>query len=196
MTDQQKFDRANEIIKNHVLLSMGAGLIPIFALDLIAVTGIQMDMLRQLSKLYEVSYSDNSGKSFVSALTGSSLARIGASAIKAIPGFGTIFGGVSMAALSGASTYAVGQVFNSHFKEGGDLSDFDPLSAKSQYKTEMEKGKDLANQWKEEAEQKEAETNKEEDIFKKLERLGELKEKGVLSDKEFKELKEKLLAEL
>ena len=144
MSQQEKFEHANEIIKSHVLYSMGAGLVPIFALDIIAVTGIQMDMLRQLSSLYEIPYSKNSGKSFVSALTGSSLARIGASAVKAIPGIGTIFGGISMAAMSGASTYAVGHVFLSHFSSGGDFSNFDPFEAKGQYKYEMEKGKEMA----------------------------------------------------
>ena len=194
MSQQEKFQRANEIIKNHVLISMGAGLIPIFILDFIAVTGIQMDMLRQLSSLYEIPYSENSGKSFVSALTGSSLARIGASAIKAIPGIGSVLGGVSMAAMSGASTYGVGQVFLSHFSSGGDFSDFDPFEAKGHYKSQMEKGKKMASKWKKEDNSKEEKSD--EAIFKKLEKLGELKEKGILSEEEFQKMKEKLLGQL
>src|SRR5262245_34447088 len=101
---------ADQIIKRHVIWAMGAGLIPMPVVDFTAVTAVQTDMLSQLARLYDVEYSNSSGKMFVAALTGSTFARIGASAFKALPGIGTILGGSSMSIMSGASTYAVGKV--------------------------------------------------------------------------------------
>ena len=94
-------EQAEKIIRNHTLWSMGGGLLPFPILDIAAVTAIQVDMLQQLANLYEVDYSKSTGKTFVSALTGSTFAKVGASIIKALPGVGSVVGGVSMSALSG-----------------------------------------------------------------------------------------------
>lgn len=115
---------AEKIIRSHVLWAMGGGLIPIPLVDFAAVTAIQLEMLQQLAQLYQVSYTQNTGKTFVSALTGTTIARIGASMLKAIPGVGSIIGGASMSVMSGASTYAVGQVAINLFSTSGGLSGF------------------------------------------------------------------------
>jgi len=82
MSEQQP---ADDIIKSHVVWALGGGLIPVPLFDIAAVTAIQMDMLKQLADLYEVEFS---------ASTGSTFARIGASLIKAVPGIGTVIGGI------------------------------------------------------------------------------------------------------
>nr|MBP7643489.1 DUF697 domain-containing protein [Saprospiraceae bacterium] len=79
---------ADSIIKNHMIWSMGAGFIPIPIADLFAVSAIQLDMIRQLSKLYEVDFKQTEGKAIITSLTTSGLARLGARAIKFIPGVG------------------------------------------------------------------------------------------------------------
>ncbi|NNK89745.1 MAG: DUF697 domain-containing protein, partial [Saprospiraceae bacterium] len=100
---------SNSIIKNHMIWSMGAGFIPVPVADFFAVSAIQLDMIRQLSKIYEINFKETEGKAVISALTGSGIARIGARAIKFIPGIGSVLGGVTLAVLSGASTYALGE---------------------------------------------------------------------------------------
>ena len=65
--------------------------------------------------MYEIDFSEQAGKASITALTSSGLARLGARAVKFIPGVGTILGGVAMGVLSGASSYALGQVFKKHF---------------------------------------------------------------------------------
>lgn len=92
--------KAEAIIRSHVLWSMGGGLIPIPLVDFAAVTAIQLEMLQQLARLYEVDYSQSTGKAFVSALTGTTIARLGASFVKAIPGIGTWIGGSSITAIN------------------------------------------------------------------------------------------------
>ncbi len=192
----EKLEQAQKIVKNHVLIALGAGLVPLPILDIAAVTAVQLDMLKQLARHFEVPYYESSGKGMVSALTGSTLARIGASVIKAIPGVGTVLGGVSMSIMSGASTYAVGQVFLDHFAAGGGFHDFDPLKKKDKYQEELEKGKRVAKEWKQEKEEEGEPEDDDMRLYEKLAKLGELKEKGVLSEEEFKRMKAELLGEL
>jgi len=124
----------------------------------------------------------------VGALTGGALARIGASAIKAIPGVGTLLGGVSMSIASGASTYAVGQVVKAHLAAGGTLSSIDVEKARRRYSEEYEQGKKVA---------KEASANKgSPDVFEQIQKLGVLKEKGLISQAEFEKKKAELLSKL
>ena len=139
-TEREK--HADTIIKNHIIWSMGAGLIPVPIVDFFAVSGIQLDMIRQLCKLYEQDFKESEGKAIITSLTGSGLARMGAKAmIKFIPDIGSVIGGVTMAVLSGASSYALGEVFKKHFETGGTFLDFDVKRLKKMYNEKFEKGK-------------------------------------------------------
>lgn len=180
--------KADQIIQQHIVWSIGAGLVPVPLLDIAAVSGIQLDMLKQLATLYEVRYTESEGKVWLSALSGSILAKIAANAIKLIPGIGSIIGGVSMAAVSGASTYALGQIAVNHFESQGDLGNLDLSSAKRAYEQEFEKGKQVASKM---AKEKDAKGSK--DAFEKLERAKELLDKGVISEDDFDAMKKKLL---
>jgi len=178
--------RADKIINQHILWAIGAGLMPIPLLDIAAVGGIQLDMLRQLAALYGVSYSETDAKAWLTALSGSLLAKIAANAIKLIPGIGTILGGISMSALSGASTYALGQVAVAHFEAEGDLSDLDFTAAKRAYDEQFEKGKQVASTI-------ERDQGGGKEVFDKLERLKQLRDKDVISADDFEAMKKKLL---
>jgi uncharacterized protein (DUF697 family) len=147
----EKSEVAQQIVKEHVLWSMGAGLIPIPIADIAAVTAVQLDMLKQLANRYEVDYAESQGKAWVSALSGSMAARIGANVFKLVPGIGSLIGGVAMSVLSGAGTYAVGQVFIRHFEDGGTFKDFTATKYKDFYKEQMEKGREKAREWRNEA---------------------------------------------
>ena len=195
-------DKADRVINSHVLISMGAGAIPVPLVDIAAVTAIQLDMIRELSYLYDADFSEDLAKNIISAVAGGTLAKIGASLIKTIPGVGSFLGGASMVALSGASTYAMGQVFVQHFKGGGILSDFDFDFAKKMYNQEFEKGKkfaeDLKKEKKSEGKAKEGATNtgSSPDAFARLELLNDLRERGILTDEEFNAKKEQILKEI
>jgi len=164
MTKQRDMDdrqvNANKIVQNHIVWSMGAGLIPVSIADLFAVSAIQLDMVRQLSKLYDIDFKETEGKAYISALTGSALARLGASAIKILPGVGSVIGGLSMSVLSGASTFALGEVFKKHFETGGTFLDFDVDRLKKFYNEKFEKGKKVAEDIKEKSEKKQAAVEK------------------------------------
>lgn len=184
-----KTEQSNEIIQSHVLWAMGAGAVPLPFLDIAAVTAVQLDMLKQLSRVYGIDYQESSGKNLISAIAGGTLARIGSSFVKSIPGVGAILGGVSMVILSGASTYGMGQVFVNHFESGGNLFDFDLSKARKVYEEEFEKGKDFAS----DLQTKDQNPASKGEIFEKLDKLVKLKKSGVITEEEFKAKKQELL---
>ncbi len=195
MSDFEKSNRsesAASIIKNHMIWSMGAGFIPVPIADLFAVSAIQLDMIRQLCKVYDIDFKQTEGKAMITALTGSGLARLGARAVKFIPGVGSILGGVTMAALSGASTYALGEVFKKHFETGGTFLDFDPERLRKYYNEKFEKGKEVAEELRKKQENiaKSADANT---AMEKLKELVEMKTAGLLTDEEFEAMKKKII---
>ncbi len=201
--DQGHTAHANSIIKNHMIWSMGAGFIPVPVADFFAVTAIQLDMIRQLCKVYSIDFKETEGKAIITSLTGSGLARLGARAVKFIPGIGSAIGGLTLAVLSGGSTYAIGEVFKKHFETGGTFLDFDPQRLKNYYDEKFEKGKQMAKNMevKEKVKHEKAEEKVEEmtnqpkvkDLVKQLESISEMRDNGVLTDAEFETLKKKIL---
>jgi len=190
---------ANSIIKNHMIWSMGAGFIPVPIADFFAVSAIQLDMIRQLCKVYDIDFKETEGKAIITSLTSSGLARLGARAIKFIPGVGSVLGGVTLAILSGGSTYALGEVFKKHFETGGTFLDFDPSRLKKYYDEQFEKGKEMAKKMKDEEEivkQKvdDIKSSSSIDIVQKLKDLADLKKDGVITEEEFQKMKDKLLS--
>lgn len=143
---------AETVIRNHVIWSMGASyIIPLPIVDVFAVSALQLDMIRQLCRVYDIDFAETQGKAIVSALTTSTMARAGArSLIKIIPVVGSVVGGITTAVINGASTYALGEVFKTHFATGGTFLDFDTDRLKKLYREKFEKGKVVAKEWKEE----------------------------------------------
>lgn len=191
--DSNKTAHADTIIRNHMIWSMGAGFIPVPVADFFAVSAVQLDMIRQLSNVYGVDFKQTQGKAVITALTGSSLARLGARAIKLIPGVGSVLGGVSLAILSGASTYALGEVFKSHFETGGTILDFDVERLKKYYNEKFEKGKKVAEELHKNSPKTDS-GNVVNDKLSQLQQLAKLKEDGIISEEEFIELKKKIIS--
>jgi uncharacterized protein (DUF697 family) len=193
MQHEEKRAKANEIIKSNVGFAAAAGFIPFPGADLLAVSGVQLNMMRQLAKLYNIGFIDVLGKNVISAVVGTGVARIGASLVKAIPGVGTVIGEMSMPILAGASTYALGQVVASHFHKGGSLEDLDLRNAKKSYESEIEHGKRVAEELRK-AEQAQASNGS--GAMDKLKQLAELHKEGILTDEEFSQMKAKLLEQM
>jgi uncharacterized protein (DUF697 family) len=177
---------AEQIVKTHVLWSIGAGLVPLPIFDIVAVSAIQLDMLKQIATSYGVSFTESEGKAWVSALAGNLVARIGANALKLIPGIGSVIGGLGSSIVSGAATYAVGQVAINHFEAGGTFANMDMNAARRAYEQEFERGKQVAKDL----------AGEKKDALDKLERLGKLRDKGVITAEEFEEQKKKVLASM
>ena len=147
--DQTKLNLSHELVKKYMWWSMGAGLIPIPLVDIAAVSGVQLKMLNELAKVYDVKFSKNAGKSIISALIGGISADALSksyitSAVKSIPIIG-IVGAVSMPIFSGATTWAIGKVFIQHFASGGTFLDFDPKKVKEYFMNLFKQGQEMAH---------------------------------------------------
>jgi len=137
----------DRLIRRHVYSSMAVGLIPIPVVDFLAVSGIQLNLVRKLSKIYNIPFSKESTKNIIISLVGGSIPAVTgqpvASSIKFIPIIGQSLGAVSMPLIAGASTFAVGKVFYRHFAAGGTFLTFDVEKAKAYYDEMFQKGKAL-----------------------------------------------------
>jgi uncharacterized protein (DUF697 family) len=198
----ERNNHAETIIRNHVLWSMGASfMIPIPIADIFAVGALQLDMIRQLCRVYNVNFAETQGKAVVSALTSSTLAKAGArSLIKIIPGVGQLVGGVATSIFNGASTYALGEVFKKHFESGGTILDFDVERLRKFYHEKFEKGKKVAEQWKQEkatpappTPEEPAKADSADDVIAQLRTLADMKSQGIITDEEFQQMKKRLI---
>jgi uncharacterized protein (DUF697 family) len=194
--------QAESTINNHSLYAAGGGLIPIPIIDFMAVSSIQVDLVQNLCEIYNVNFYKNQGKSSISALVGTSLASLGSSLIKAIPGVGSFLGGVSMSILSGATTYAIGQVFAEHFEKGGTMEDLNVQDFNKFYKQKLEEGKQVVKDLMDKDKTKKQETppqktsNSRQDILQaKLEDVKRLFDSGILTKAEYESMREKLFDE-
>lgn len=134
MTDERRDELAAQIVDRFSLYSGAAGLIPVPLVDVATVGGVQLQMLRKLSEIYAVPFTENRGKSIIASLAGALIPASGAtstamgvgSLLKSLPGIGTLAGAVSMPVFSAGATYVIGKIFIQHFASGGTLLDFDP----------------------------------------------------------------------
>ena len=217
--NKERDKHAESVIRNHILFSMGAGVIPVPIVDIFAVSAAQLDMIRQLCKVYDLDFAETQGKAIVSSLTTATLARMGAGSLaKMIPLVGSYIGGVTNAVMAGASTYALGHVFKVHFETGGTVLDFDTERLKKLYKEQFEKGKKVAEELRHQQEAKrnaaketatamktaetiddvveetvEVEKDTTASIIARLKQLGELKEAGVITEAEFEKMKTRVM---
>ena len=129
-TAERRDEVASKLVDQFAIWSGVAGLIPVPVIDAVAVGGLQIQMLRRLSQIYGVAFSENRGKALIASLAGSMIpttSGIGAaSVLKAVPIVGTIVAGFVIPLLSAGATYAIGKAFIQHFASGGNLLDFNP----------------------------------------------------------------------
>lgn len=148
---------ADNLIKDYVIGSVAASIVPVAFFDIAAVVAIQLRMIQKLSQLYGKPFSERMGRKVIYALAGGVLGYgagyvVAASATKMIPGIGWMVGMVSLPVVAGGSTFAVGRSIVKHYEEGGTLLDFNASKMRSFYKEQFEKGKEVARKVKEKTE--------------------------------------------
>ena len=109
--------------------------------------GVQFQMLRRLSEIYGVPFSENQGKSVLASVAGAVIpastatsAGMGVgSLVKGLPGVGWAIGALTMPVFSACATWVIGKVFIQHFASGGTLLDFNPPDYREFIKVQKEK---------------------------------------------------------
>ena len=128
MTPEERKAFADRLVDRFAIWSGVAGFVPMPVVDVLAIGGLQIQMLRRLSQIYGVPFSENSGKALIASLAGTMIpttSGIGAaSTMKFVPVLGALTAGFVMPALSAGATYAIGRAFVQHFETGGTLLDF------------------------------------------------------------------------
>lgn len=138
-------ERALEVVRANMAWSAGAGILPFPLFDMVAITAVQLKVIKEISDVYEVPFRESAAKAVVASLLGAlgsgALATVVAvSALKFIPYAGPFLACTSLAATSAALTCAMGRVFIKHFEAGGNLLDLDPTSIREYFRQEFEKG--------------------------------------------------------
>ena len=139
-----KLDQVSKLIANAAKWSVGAALIPVPNIDVLVIAGIQANLVNDIAKVYGSAFSKEKLRSLITVLTGTLAPAIGASVVvgstaKLFPGYGSLFGFVSMSAFSVAATYAIGKVMVKHFEGGGTADNFDAEAVKADLKEEFKK---------------------------------------------------------
>jgi uncharacterized protein (DUF697 family) len=139
---EQRDQVASKLVDRFAIWSGVAGLVPLPVVDVLAVGGLQVQMLRRLSQIYNIEFSENRGKALIAALAGSMIPATSgmgaASALKAIPVINILAAGFVMPVLSAGATYAIGKAFIQHFESGGTLLDFNPPDYREFVKAQKE----------------------------------------------------------
>lgn len=140
------------IIRKRVYAAIGIGFIPVPLVDFAGLTAVQLEMIHALSKAHGVEFKKERVKSIISSLCGGALTTasvpLAASLLKSIPLIGFTAGAATISIMGGTSTYALGWVFDRHFRNGGTLKNFDTQEAKDYFKAKMEEGKNLVARMK------------------------------------------------
>lgn len=179
----ERLDLTDRLIAEHVGLAMGAAALPIPLADLAAVTLVQIDLVQKLAQRYGVQADRSRAREAVVALAGASLARLGASAVKAVPGAGWWLGGATHAALAGATTFALGQVYREQFEARGSIEGADVEALRERYERYVERARDLARDLRRVGFDDEVDERAED-----LERLSRLHRAGILREDEYRRL--------
>ena len=142
--------KAENIIKNHVMAAATASMAPVPLLDIAAVAAVQVMMIRKLAALHDRSFSEDAVRNVISALGGGILGHgagvtTAVSLTKLIPGFGWMLGMISMPVVTGATTYAIGQVFERHFENGGSIFDISVDSVRGFFNEQLVRGRKVAS---------------------------------------------------
>ncbi|MBL4837229.1 MAG: DUF697 domain-containing protein [Kordiimonadaceae bacterium] len=133
------------IVKRNMLWSGGVGLLPIPMVEFIAITAVQVKLIKELSDHYDVPFrKDLAKKAVISLLGGLGSVTIGhalaASSLRAIPFVGPVLAAVSLPAMSAGAAYAVGKVFIAHYEAGGTLLSFNPEETRDYFKSMYDEG--------------------------------------------------------
>ena len=149
----ERLQKGEEIIRRNTLWAAGAGAFVVVwpYMDIVAATAAQVKMLKNLSDLYAVKFSEGLALKVVGTLVmatgGALIGDVTMRLLRFIPGVGTALGALSAPLMASAFAHALGRVYLIHLESGGTLLDFDPQAMQERFQSEFEKSKQQASRW-------------------------------------------------
>lgn len=135
-------EEAERLIRRYAYWTAGVGLVPLPFLDMAALAGLQLAMIRDLARLYAVGFSPWRARAIITALAGGVIPVSAASGIlgtlaRMVPIVGTAAGVLTLPALASGSTVALGKICALHFALGQDIFSLDPRQLAKRVRQEM-----------------------------------------------------------
>lgn len=142
----ERTEEARSIVRRYTYWSAGLGLIPVPAVDLVAIWAAQTKMVADLSRVYEIPFSEDRIRALIGALIGGVVPiwLSGTSVgwwIKSLPFVGPVLGVALVPAVAAATAQAIGNIFLNHYEAGGTLLDFNPEKMREHFRAEFEAAK-------------------------------------------------------
>lgn len=142
-------ERAEHAMRHAMLLSFGAGFIPVPWVDVVGISAAQLNMVRTIGDIYGIPFHEDWGKALIGAIVGGASARwVADSAIgtgaKLVPILGNVIAYATLPVAAAAATYALGKIFIQHFESGGTFLDFEPSRVRNHFSHYYAEGKRVA----------------------------------------------------
>lgn len=142
--------RAEMIVKEHMIASLGLGLIPFPLVDIATGVASNVTLVSRLCALYDQPFKASLARTAILTIMGTvgsigAAVTVGFSLAKFVPGIGTAAGTVTLPIANASTAYMIGKMFIGHFEMGGTLFDFDPRSNVPQARSAYAKGRAIAS---------------------------------------------------
>jgi len=141
-------EEASKTIRKHTATAMATAMVPIPAADIAAITIVEINMIRELTRIYGHNWNDKLARQIIgiaaAAMVGGGL---WASVLKFIPSLGTVSGSVIQMGIAGTVCYALGRAYQSHLESGEES--FDKKEFEETMKQHLAEGKRIADELKE-----------------------------------------------
>ena len=139
---------AHKIVARWSRWSLAASVVPLPLLDMAAISGVQVKMIYELCKTYEVDFEHKAAVAIASGVAGGAAVQtlagvIAKQMLRFAPGVGQIFMFAVEPLMSYVTTQAIGLAFISHFEDDGRMHDFNPEKIKQYMAAQIEKRKQM-----------------------------------------------------
>ena len=139
---------AQKIVTRWSRWSLLASVVPLPFVDMAAITSVQVKMIYELCKTYEVDFEHKAALAIASGVAGGAAVQtlagvVAKQMVRFAPGVGQVFMFAVEPAISYVTTQAIGATFISHFETDGRMHDFNPENIKQYIAAQIEKRKQM-----------------------------------------------------
>ncbi len=118
------------IVHRYMAISAGAALIPFAGVDVLALAGIHVALIKELCEHYDIDFNEHTARNVLIGVAGSIVpgtvgSILGRKILGTLPVANAVVGWTRMSAGSAALSYGIGRLFIEHFEGGGTLLSMD-----------------------------------------------------------------------
>jgi uncharacterized protein (DUF697 family) len=141
LAEADRFERSKKIIVKWSRISLLTIAVPNTVLEYVVISGMQVRMLQEVSRVYGVPFKADAVKVIVGSILGGGIAYFlsdfYSSWVRSIPVVGKPISFLTEPAIAYVTTYAVGLVFLEHFERNGSFQNIDLESIKKSIKEKV-----------------------------------------------------------